>query len=177
MQQYDFKEQYISGLAGEWVMEKYHLPFYEIEKTGKRGEKAGIDFIFSRGEEKQWLVEVKTDFKSQIYGNVIMEIVSVDRTNKPGWAYTSTCDYLLYYLWHTNEVLYFQMGEIKNNIDAWKEDYPVRPIKNDGFNTIGVKLPVTVAKQHSRWIRNQVDPYWMKKNYKKWFENNKDNDR
>ena len=167
---YDFTEQLNSGKKGEWVMDKYHAPFYRIDKVGRAVELAeGYDRIFTSRKEKRYRVEIKTDYLSQKYGNIIIETVSVDTHNIPGWALTSQCDVLIFYLWHLHEVLYYWMPVIKEQVPAWKLRYgETAIIPNDGYNTIGIKLPLDTAREYTFAIRSTIDPYWMKENHKTW---------
>ena len=40
------------------------------------------------------------DYDSRKYGDVLIEIVSVIETQKPGWYYTSKADYIAYVWWN-----------------------------------------------------------------------------
>lgn len=168
---YEFGKQFKIGQAGEWVMSKYHEILYHITKSSMQGERDGYDFIFvNRKSGKKYKVEIKTDQKVQIFGNIIIETVSVDNPFRAGWGVTSQSDIIIFYLWETKEVLYFWTKDIKSNIDKWKRQYgETAVIENKrGYNTIGIKLPYKQAVKVSFARRKGVDPYWMKQNYRLW---------
>jgi hypothetical protein len=167
---YEFKKQLNLGKRGEWVMEKYHAAVYKIETVGMKSERAGVDRIFThRKDGKVYKVEIKTDFLAQKYGNIIIETVSVDTENIPGWALTSTSDIIIFYLWHKQEVLYFRTAHLKKMVAVWKGMYgETARIRNKNYHTIGIKLPCSEARKHAFAVRQGIDPEWMKANYKKW---------
>jgi hypothetical protein len=167
---YDFGKQYLTGKAGEWVMDKYHAVAYKIQDATRLQEKQGIDRVFvHRSGGRRFLIEIKTDFKAQIFGNIIIETVSVDTQNKPGWAVTSQSDIIIFYLWYLREVLYFRTSIIKKNVPVWKEKYgETAVISNQTYNTIGIKLPLEEARKYAFATRSGVDPDWMKENHKRW---------
>ena len=124
---YKFDKQLSKGKAGEWVMDRYHEPFYHIDKVDPAIEKRdGYDRIYTSrvdGYDRPVKVEIKTDYLSQRYGNIIIETVSMDSHDIPGWALTSRCDVLIFYLWHLNEVLYYRMSDVEEKVPAWKLQY------------------------------------------------------
>ena len=109
---HDFSESLGKGKKGEWIMDRYHDPFYSIKQATKRQDNRGIDRIY-KANGKSYLVQIKTDFKSQIHGNVTPETISDMERGIKGWGYTSMCEILIWYLWHKEEVLYFGMPGYK----------------------------------------------------------------
>jgi len=166
---YNFEEQLKIGKKGEEIMGKYHAPFYIVTKTLLAQDKQGVDFIFtSYSTEYPWKVEVKTDQKSQDTGNLFMETISKDTTNKQGWAETSQCEVFIQYRWYADEVMYFWMKDIKNNIDEWAKKYRVVAAQNTEYKTWGVLLPLKKAREFTFATRSPINHEWIERNYKTW---------
>jgi hypothetical protein len=96
MSHYEFEKQLNFGLAGEWVMDRYHEPYYYVEDGSEADDRRGIDKWYHR-DGKRYGVQIKTDGLAQKYGNIIFETISVDTYDKPGWAFTSECDVMIFY--------------------------------------------------------------------------------
>ena len=104
-------------------------------------QRAGIDRIYREwGNGKEILVEYKSDWKASRTGNVFVETVSVDTENKPGWAYASQADILIYFLPDDDLVYVMRMEDVRGHLEEWGRRYMKRTIPNRGYGTVG--LPV-----------------------------------
>ena len=94
---YQFDAQHADGLAGEAFLDALFSRWYRIRPASAAQQRRGIDRWF-RTTTRRLAVEYKTDHTAARTGNAFVETVSVDTAHKPGWAYTSQADYLVYYI-------------------------------------------------------------------------------
>ena len=93
-------------------------------------------------------MEYKGDRTAVASGNAFIELTSVDKDGKPGWAYTSQARYLFYYL--PGLILYVLTFEkLHNRLSAWIARYPQRSIPNRNYHTIGVLVPLVEFERHA----------------------------
>lgn len=106
-------------------------------------EKAeGYDRIFQYPGGTEYKMEYKTDFQASVTGNVFIETVSMDIYDKPGWAYTSKADYLIYYIPGASKLLVIPARTIRLKIERWKSMYPELRVENKGYCAYGVIVPL-----------------------------------
>ena len=60
-------------------------------------------------------IEVKTDTAAAHTGNLVIELITNKALNKDGWFKVSTADKFAFYLEETNEVIFIDANELKEN--------------------------------------------------------------
>lgn len=139
MAPYDFNKQNAIGKRGEEVIWRWLGKFYRLSPASMAQQRRGIDAIGTHkilGEVESF--EVKTD----TYGSdrIFIETVANDVTQKQGWAYTCTADWLLYYLKKRGEVLMLRPLRLRRELPQW-EHCASATIPNRTYNTIGLLVP------------------------------------
>lgn len=110
-------------------------------------QRAGIDRSITLANSKQILIDEKVRYKD--YGDILLEYISVDRTNAPGWVCKPIrCDYIAYAILPRGKayllpVLPLQRAwRAKGNL--WLETYGTRPASNKGYKTLNCPIPFKV---------------------------------
>lgn len=100
---YEWNGQFAEGDEGEKIVESY---LRSLPETTFVWRMLDVDEQY-KGVDIAWItkysvkiVEVKTDYKGHITGNLFIETVSQVEENKKGWFYTSKADWLLYLFRH-----------------------------------------------------------------------------
>ena len=126
-----------------------------IQPATKEQQRDGIDRVWTTPDERRFSVEYKADWKAAETGNAFIEVVSVDKDGKPGWAYTSLAQYLIYYIPPWKRVYICPMTMIKERLLDWVGRYPHKVIPNEGrnaenYNTVGVPVPLDVFESECK---------------------------
>ena len=109
-------------------------------------QRAGIDRSVILANSKQILIDEKIRYKD--YGDILLEYVSVDRTNAPGWVckpqgpityLRSRAVGICYML----PVIQLQLAWQRNSAE-WLATYSTRKAPNKGYNTLNCPVPVFV---------------------------------
>ena len=155
---YQFDAQLKQGKLGEADMDDYFSEWYFIQPATKVQQQIGIDRIFIGKKDGRIItVEYKSDEKAAQTGNIFIETVSVDRTNKKGWAYTSHAQILIYYVPSMGNIYIFSMAEIKMNLPEWCKIYKKKSVPNEGYNTIGLAIPLKKVEPLKTMQLNKVE--------------------
>jgi len=129
-----------------WIGETYRLrPSTDAE------EWQGIDRHVVDEHGCDVTLEYKFDQRWPQTGNVFIETVSNAGTERPGWALTCQAVWLLYFL-VPHRVLVFQMSQLRQAVDFWRERYPERAAHNEGYDTLGLCVPIPVAEQAAEYV-------------------------
>ena len=147
MNVYDFRKQLALGQQGERLLKDAFAVRFQgawvTDATMQEQRKKKLDALLYLPNTKKTIhIEFKTDFLSQKYGNLIYEIVSVDRNNTPGWVYASKAELLTWLCWHEKEVLILEFETVRHNIKRWQRQYKTKKIRNKTYNTIGIAVPL-----------------------------------
>lgn len=138
---YSFAEQLERGQHWEGVLDSYFSTWYNIREASRDEQRRGIDRWFRRktgGEEVS--VEIKADDKTSKTGNLFIETVSVLEKNKPGWAWKSEAD-ILVYLAIPDTLYIVPMREVRRRIPEWRDEYGTRNVRNKGWTSVGIPVP------------------------------------
>lgn len=152
---HDFDVRYEEGMRGEAFLDEYFSRTYEIREATRDEQRRGIDRFFIRREaqdSKVLAIEYKTDKVASSTGNVFIEIVSVDRHGKSGWAYKSEADYLMYYLPEEDLIYMYEMETIRELLPKWQASYPIKPAKNRDYNTLGIVVEQAEFEDNAYWV-------------------------
>lgn len=108
------------------------------------------DRKFSKNDRELW-VEYKSGIQTYYTGNIFLETVSVDATNKPGWVYTCKADFILYAALLNNKILVFRPDKLRQDIEDLKQRFIETKTgnnQNKGYNTHGVIVPLEYAEMN-----------------------------
>jgi len=147
---YDFKQQLTKGEKGEKNLDAFFAERYEIEPVSMDLQRQGIDRIFTNRETgKRHKVEYKTDWTASKTGNAFVETISVDTADKPGWAYSSKADILIYYLPQDMLVYVVEFPILRRLLPRWETTCVSRKIPNNGYMTHGLLVPLDEFERHA----------------------------
>lgn len=153
MSSYDFNRQHSFGKdAEQFIYQAFQTRFNVIPAPGYL-QQAGVDFTFTdRLTSTVFKVELKTDTRAHRTGNAFIETVSIDREGqqpRPGWAFTSEADFLLYFVPYSmpRRIYRVALSDLREQISRWQADYEERRIPNTdaargNFNTVGILVPL-----------------------------------
>jgi len=159
MTAYSIEEQTKIGEEYEAILDDFFASQYDIEQVSVDVQKlTGMDRIFTRKTTGvKASVEYKTDFKAQDTGNVFIETESIGGTGKPGWAYCSIAQLLIYFIPRKNLIYIADMFKIKSEIDKLAVAYGVKSVDNGHFKMLGVPVPFEAFEDYVlsiiRWSR------------------------
>lgn len=140
---YRFDTQLAQGEAGEAHLDQIFHRWYNIQPATAGQQRQGIDRWYTRiSDQETFPVEYKTDHTAGRTGNAFVETISVDTTQKPGWAYSSQATYLIYFVPNPETIYVLRMADIRAQITDWVKQYPARQIPNRGYHTVGILVPL-----------------------------------
>lgn len=114
-------------------------------------QRAGVDRSVILANSKQILVDEKAR-RIKNTGDIMLEYISNDRANTPGWVEKSLkCDYIAYafmpsgiaFLLPVNQL---QTAWLKNKI-GWLRKYKTRAAINDSYKTLNCPVPINELYQ------------------------------
>jgi len=145
---HNFDDSLPEGEKEESKLDCFFAKWYEIKPVGMNKQRDGIDREWKcRKTKREFSVEYKADSKAAETGNVFIETVSVDTTGKPGWAYTSKAQLLVYFIPPDSTAYITPMTTIKTLLPDWIDAYREVSVPNgDGvtvkYNTKGLLVPL-----------------------------------
>ena len=153
---FDFEEQLEIGKQGEKLIKR----FYETQKTEegkneyivrdarKEEQLKGADFFIINNKLGTRYVEVKTDTRAEETGNVALEIQIVygDTDKRIGCALKTFPDFLMYWIYPTNRVLYWNPEKLIPYIMDWiiNQEHRIVDAKNKNFFSRSLIVPIDV---------------------------------
>lgn len=152
---YNFATKLHEGQKHEQFLDELSAQWYEIREASREEQRRGIDRIFT--EKATGLivkVEYKADTTASRTGNAFVETISVDTANKPGWAYTSQADWLLYYLPQDGLIYLFELTTLRRHLPRWVKQFPARAIPNEGYKTHGILVPLDEFERYADKVVN-----------------------
>ena len=78
-------------------------------------------------------------------GNMFCEVMSNAQTGRLGWGRTCTASWLLYFL-TPSIVLVYAVPTLRAALPRWERRFPMRRARNEGYDTLGVCVPIRVAE-------------------------------
>lgn len=145
---YNMSQQLARGEAAERRLDKHFASRFHITPATRAQQRRGIDRIFQqRKTGARHAIEYKTDWTAARTGNAFVETVSVDAQNKPGWAYASRADWLIYYVpgqvRYKGTIYMISFAALRAQLPRWTARYrEAPPIPNRGYNTLGILVPL-----------------------------------
>tara|TARA_A100001515_G_scaffold47252_1_gene37290 strand:+ start:10092 stop:10625 length:534 start_codon:yes stop_codon:yes gene_type:complete len=153
---FNFEEQLEIGKQGEKLIKR----FYETQKTEedknkyivrdarKEEQLKGADFFIINNELGTRYVEVKTDTRAEQTGNVALEIQIVygDTDKRIGCALKTFPDFLMYWIYPTNRVLYWNPERLIPYIMDWiiNQEHRIVDAENKNFFSRSLIVPIDV---------------------------------
>ena len=150
---FDFEEQLAVGKKGEQLVRYYYESQLDEGKTKfivrdakEEEQKKGADFFIINNELGCRYVEVKTDTRAEETGNVALEVQVVygDTDKRIGCALKTFPDFLFYWIYPTNELLYWNPDELVPYIMDWliEGTYKVVNAENKNFFSRSLIVPI-----------------------------------
>lgn len=140
---YQFDAKLAEGQEYERKIDTVFAKWFQILPATPQQQRQGIDRMFWHvKDEKRYAVEYKADSVAGKTGNAFVETISVDTTNKPGWAVSSEADMLVYMITEPETIYAIPMARIRRELPRWQEQYVTKTAQNDGYKTHGVLVPL-----------------------------------
>ena len=134
----------------------HFFPGCTFHPTDLEHDRAGMDW---------WMPEIGEGVEAKVRptqddGDVLLEIVSNDRTGAPGWAVGQQAAHWLLMCWLSfNMFVVFDFDQLRalaiEKQDDWREKHGVIKARNRGYNTISIPVPwyELTSVQMSKWRR------------------------
>ena len=149
---YHFGEQLRFGEQGEKVLDAFFSQVYDITPATAAEQRRGIDRHFvNRESGARMTVEYKTDARAAKTHNAFVETMSVDARGKSGWAYTSTADWLIYFVPGDEMVYIIRFADLRSRLPLWHLCYWIKSAINDGYKTYGLIVPLEEFERCATW--------------------------
>lgn len=139
-------------------LDRYYLARFQCVRVERRDDdlsfqRAGNDLVLHFADGTDQTVEEKIRFRTRPdgtdYPDVLLETISNDVTQTPGWAIKPfAADWLCYYRVHSDITLLFPgdavRAAVRLHIEEWKQRYREKPAQNVGYRTWNVAVPDSV---------------------------------
>ena len=149
---YQFRTQLKKGVDHEAYLDSLFSDWFQIFHASESQQRQGIDREFYRDEDgatKRYTVEYKADERAAQTGNAFIETISVQppphqawRPTKPGWAYTSRADILIYYNPGDRLIYIIQFAKLRRLLPTWESKYRQVSVPNKDYTTHGLLVPL-----------------------------------
>lgn len=150
---YEFEKQLLDGEDGERLLDRHFEEWFFITHASRDEQRRGIDRWWEpKDGGRAMSVEYKTDRWATRTGNAFVETVSNDAQNKPGWAYASAAELLVYYVPGQELVYLIDMIRLRSYLSLWTQRYRQHVVENAGYNTIGLLVPLPNFDRIARQI-------------------------
>ena len=152
---FDFEEQLAVGKKGEQLVRYYYESQLDEGKTKfivrdakEEEQKKGADFFIINNELGCRYIEVKTDTRAEETGNVALEVQVVygDTDKRIGCALKTFPDFLMYWIYPTNRILYWNPERLIPYIMDWiiNKEYRIVDAENKNFFSRSLIVPIDV---------------------------------
>jgi hypothetical protein len=144
--EYKFRDQLDQGKRAEHFLDDYFSRWFRIQPVPLDTElREGYDRLFTRRLDGETLkIEYKADWHAARSRHAFIETISIYEDHKPGWAYSSQADMLIYFVPPLGMIHMIPLGAIRFLLPGWKLRYREVPAPNEGYKTYGVLVPLTV---------------------------------
>jgi hypothetical protein len=165
---HNFQDSLNNGLDYERKLDLFYSQFYQVYTVDIKSQRLGIDRLWKHKIENQFYsVEYKTDFRAAETGNLFVETVGDKEGNRPGWAYYSIAQLLIYFIPGKDVAYRFEMSRLKGRLPEWEETLrkvSLQSKKGDKvWTTEGLLLPLSEVWRYCfytdkmdgwRWLKN-----------------------
>ena len=134
--------------------EVYHKAFpnmlwHKLCSGDTDSQRRGIDRLVYLSNDRVLRIDEKKRAKD--YKDILLEFISVDTTDAPGWIEKDLAiDYLAYAFMPSKCVYLFDWIMLRrawvNYGEQWKSEYPIIQAQNDGYKTHCVAVPISVVR-------------------------------
>lgn len=116
------------------------LPF-DVE-TNLDQQYSGIDRYYG-------IYPIEYKIREKYYGDILLEIISNNRTNSPGWIERDlSCKFFLYAWFPVSKVITFVYASLRqawlDNKEEWLIKYKKKWAPNAGYYTISIPIPLDI---------------------------------
>lgn len=110
-------------------------------------QRHGIDRTLILSSGKAIYIDEKV--RRENYGDILLEYVSNDKKNTPGWCEKPLfCDYIAYAVLPNNTCYMLPVEPLQTawgrNKKEWIDKYGIKTAKNQGYQTLNCPLPINV---------------------------------
>lgn len=112
---------------------------------------AGMDRVMSLQSGLRNTYEDKADFRAGDTGNLFVETWS-KRGMVPGWAYTCGAQYLDWFVASHRTLLWGETLRLKKRLAEWAQRFPEVHVKNAGYVTSGLLVPICVVVEEAKFV-------------------------
>ena len=140
---FNFEEQLAIGKKGEKLVKLYYeqqgadgKSKFIVRDARKEEQMKGADFFIINQDLGSRYIEVKTDTRAEETGNVALEVQVVsDQKKTIGCALKTFPDFLFYWVYPTNQLLYWTPEELVPYIIDWliEDKYRIVDAENKNF--------------------------------------------
>ena len=151
---FDFEEQLEIGKQGEKLIKLYYQSQtteegkskFIVRDARKEEQLKGADMFVINNELGTRYIEVKTDTRAEDTGNVALEIQIVygDTDKRIGCALKTFPDFLMYWIYPTNRILYWNPEHLIPYITDWiiNQEYRIVDAENKNFFSRSLIVPI-----------------------------------
>jgi len=145
---YDFETQLTVGESYEKLLDRYFSQFFRVSIVPLTVQKLGVDriFIFKGSPKRRFTVEYKADIRAAETKRIFVEIESNSNTGKPGWAYSSVAQMLVYYIPPLKRAAIVNMLTLREAVPNWLKQYDKKICRNRTYHSTGVVVPLHELK-------------------------------
>ena len=143
---HDFRRSLSVGEAGErwfraWACDAF--PGLRVDRAAPQRDQAGIDFEVARGSTWQ----LKWERRARETGNVFVETVASIEREAPGWGVDCAAEWLFVACPGLGVIFQLRPPQIAAVVDEWRKLYGERDVRNAGWTTRGVAVPIAAFGQ------------------------------
>lgn len=117
----------------QWAEQRFGTAPVPVDMDRQR---EGIDRIV--GEHT---LEYKADSQGHRTGNAFIETISVDRTGKPGWLWTTQATWVIYWLSGDGRGWVLDPVRLRDNAWDWTRQCRVKVSSNPTYHSYGLLVP------------------------------------
>ena len=112
-------------------------------------QRRGVDRVIHLANGKTLYIDEKK--RREDWNDILLEYISVDATNAPGWMEKDLAiDYLAYAFMPSKTVYLFPWAMLRRAWqyykEEWLEKYQLIPAQNNGYTTWNVAVPIPVLR-------------------------------
>ncbi len=150
-EQLEYSEQASDELFWDAIYRKSfpNLVNHMIASGDIKSQRMGIDRVVFLSNGKTLYIDEKKRRKE--WGDILLEYISVDKTNAPGWIEKDlSIDYLAYAFMASQRVYLYPWDMLRRAWNyykpEWIDAYKRVEAKNNGYTTISVAVPIDVLQ-------------------------------
>lgn len=140
-----FTDQLAKGTAAEQTLDGWARNRFGAEPrpADMDDQRRGIDRHIEAPDGTTYTLEYKADGQGHRSGKAFIESISVDRTGKPGWLWTSQADYVVYWLSGDGRGWVITPANLQARAWDWTRRFPVKVSSNPSYHSYGILVPHT----------------------------------